>query len=323
MSGIDLLAERIGTIPAMLTMAVAIPLPDGIERLAAMDRVVVTGGGMSEGPARVLVALLLRAGRHATFVSQSRFVDWPEPPAPRTALVLFSQGLAPNARLPLPYARGFGTSLLVTSVSEAGGVAMVWTLPPACEDRLLLRVVGPSVALCAAVRIAHAVTGRSEDLSVLPGVVARRLAEPAPDLFGASRRPLALVVDDRLIDVAMPLRWKLLEGLRVNDPPVWDVLQVAHGPLQSFYEHETTLLVVRGAPARHAGLYDGLRSVLVPGRHRVVELDATLEGDAAIVELDVALDAALLATLRHHPVTLDDWPSRGLDGPLYDVRPKT
>lgn len=319
MSGIELLGERIATIPAALAETLATPLPDGIERLASMHRFVVTGGGMSEGPARVLTALLRRAGRDAVFVAQSRFVEWPEPPAPRTALVLFSQGLAPNARLPLPHASAFGASLVVTSKHEVHGVSMVWTLPPASEDRLLLRVVGLSVALCAAVRLAHAITGRTEDLAMLPAVVARRLAEPAVDL---SRGPLALVVDDRLIDLAMPLRWKLLEGLRVGDPPVWDVLQVAHGPLQSFYEHETTLLLVRGTPARHDALFAGLRAVLSPERHRVVELRATLEGDAAIVELDAALDAALLTTLRHHPISLDDWPSRGLDGPLYDVSPK-
>ena len=319
MSGIELLGERISTIPAALEEMLATPLPGGIERLRSMKRFVVTGGGMSEGPARVLTALLRRAGLDAAFVAQSRFVEWPEPPAPRTALVLFSQGLAPNARLPLPHASSFGASLLVTSKRDVPGVSMGWTLPPGCEDRLLLRVVGPSVALCAAVRLAQAITGRTEDLSTLPAVVARRLAEPAADL---SRRPLALVVDDRLIDLAMPLRWKLLEGLRIGDPPVWDVLQVAHGPLQSLYEHETTVLLVRGTPARHDDLFQGLRAVLLPERHRIVELRATIEGDAAIVELDAALDAALLTTLRKHPISLDDWPSRGLDGPLYDVSPK-
>ncbi len=319
MSGLDLLAERIATLPAALAAALATPLPAGSERLAGMERFVVTGGGMSEGPARVLVALLRRAGRDAAFVPQSRFVDWPEPPAARTGLVLFSQGLAPNARLPLPHASSFGTSLLVTSLHDVPGMDTVWTLPPACEDRLLLRVVGPSVALCAALRVAQAITGLEENLSSLPQIVAQRLAEPAPDLFGGARRPIALIVDDRLGDVAMPLRWKLLEALRVGDPPVWDVLQVAHGPLQSFYDHETTLLLVRGAPARHDALYERLRRVLRPALHHVVELRATLPGDAAIVELDAALDAAVLATLRNHHLPLDDWPSRGLDGPLYDV----
>ena len=90
MSGLPLLEERIATLPSALSQALATPLPAGIERLATLDRFVVTGGGMSEGPARVLVALLRRAGRDATFVPQSRFVDWPEPPAPRSALVLFS-----------------------------------------------------------------------------------------------------------------------------------------------------------------------------------------------------------------------------------------
>ena len=69
------------------------------ERLCTRSRYVVTGGGLSEGPARVLVALLRGAGRDARFVPQSAFVDWTEPPDEQCALVLFSQGLAPNARL--------------------------------------------------------------------------------------------------------------------------------------------------------------------------------------------------------------------------------
>lgn len=307
---IDLLATRVAEIPAAVRAAGAVPL-SGVERLASMDRFVVTGGGLSEGPARVLVALLQRAGRLARFVPQTRFVGWPEPADPRCGLVLFSQGLAPNARLPLPHRDRFGVFALVTSVTDPID-GLVWRVPPAREDKLLIRVVGPAVALVMALRIARAcgLPLGEHDWA--------HLARPREGIVLG--RPVALVADERLLDLAMPLRWKLLEGLRVPDPPVWDVLQVAHGPLQSIYDHPHTIVTLRCADARYDDLFARLRRVLPP-HHEVVELRASIDGPAAVVELDALLDAALIATLRAHPISLDDWPSRGHDGPLYDVSP--
>jgi creatinine amidohydrolase len=261
---------------------------------------------------------------------------------PKALLVMFSQGLAPNARFPLPHLRSFAHALLVTSVrASAGNVASeraalalrdagchVWTLPPAREDGLLLRVVGPGVALVAALRIAGTLAPMSLEgasFEGLGGVVARALLAPAPDLFGEARRPIVIVAAPRLVELAMPLRWKLLEGLRVGDPPVWDPLQFAHGPLQSVFEERTSFVFLRCANDACDELFARLREVLsraTPGLHHLVELRAALDAPLALVELDALLDAALLATLARHPLALDDWPGRGQDGPLYDLSPK-
>ncbi len=334
-----LLAERIASIPSAVRVACAAALPD-LARLAAADRIIVTGGGLSEGPARVLVARLQRAGRAACFVAQSEFAR-DEEREPNAALVLFSQGLAPNARLPLgiglePRAlpRRLGPVLLVGSVAPGPtGVASiarrlvdaghgVWTLPPASEDRLLLRVVGPAVALVAALRIADAISAAPPaPLDALPALVAHRLEAPGLELFGASRRTIALVAETGLAELAMPLRWKLLEGLRVPDPPVWDPLQVVHGPLQAYYDEPLTLLALRLDDDGLDDVYARLRAVLRPDRHALLELRAVAPLPLALVELDAALDACLLTTLAAHPLALDDWPSRGMDGPMYDLDP--
>lgn len=336
-SSLQILRDRLSILPDLVAHAAGAALPGTPvqqERFVAMPHIVVTGGGLSEGPARVLVALLRRAGRDARFEPQSAFMT-PRAPMPDTALVLFSQGLAPNARLPLASLReAFGSGLLVTSVSPgADGIAahaqtlvdhdrIVWTLPPEVEDKLLLRVLGPSVALVAALRIADLVVGsRHAQVADLALHVQRRLQAPAPDLFAGHRRPIAIVAEPELLDLAMPLRWKLLEGLRVPDPPVWDVLQVAHGPLQSLYEHPHTILTLRtSTSSSQDDLFARLRGVL-RDHHAFIELRATVAGPAALVDLDAALDAALVSTLEAHPMSLDDWPSRGLDGPLYDVSP--
>ncbi len=348
---LELLRERVASVPAALQIACDAPLPE-LDDLAAADRYVVTGGGLSEGPARVLVALLQRAGGQARFVAQSAFVR-ERARDPHAGLILFSQGLAPNARLPLGFGldeRGaseprFAATLLVTAVRPAPrpGVASiaqrlldagqrVWTLPPASEDRLLLRVVGPAVALVAAIRLADALVGSPAGgrvldgdgraaLEAIAGTAARRIDEAGLDLFGQTRSPVALVAGEALHELTMPLRWKLLEGLRVPDPPVWDPLQVVHGPLQAFYDDPLTLVALRLRDDGLDEVYARLRRVLRADRHRLLELHASSPSPVALIELDAALDACLLRTLARHPLALDDWPSRGLDGPIYDLDP--
>jgi hypothetical protein len=360
--GLAILRERVAALPAILDEAARAPLPEGAEGWRALrgaERFVLTGGGLSEGPARVLCALLRRRGRDARFVAQSELAGapGPRPELDGAILILFSQGLAPNARLPLPWlgtgicgpdgARVFARGMLVTSVvptrgpgDDAGetGVAgiarrlvdaghVVWTLPPAREDRLLLRVLGPAVAVLAAIRLADAITSESDaaaggvDADDLRARVARALAAGV-DLFGDARRPIAIVAEPALCELAMPLRWKLLEGLRVPDPPVWDPLQVAHGPLQALYQERATVIALRTDALDPVmdDLFARLRSVLHPDHQRWIELRVA-PGPLALLELDARLDAALLATLARHPLALDDWPTRGHDGPVYDVDP--
>jgi hypothetical protein len=328
-------------LPTAIAQASLAAVPEAIRALTGRDLpVVATGGGLSEGPARVLVALLQSAGRRARFVPQSAFAVDENVGDPSALLVMFSQGLAPNARFPVPHIRSFAHALLVTSVRAGAGElaservlalrdagCQVWTLPPASEDRLLLRVVGPGVSLVAALRIAATLAPASfaSAFAGLGGVVARALLAPASDLFGEARRPIVIVAAPQLVELAMPLRWKLLEGLRVGDPPVWDPLQFAHGPLQSVFEERTSFVLLRCANDASDELFARLRDVLsraAPGLHHVVELRAALDAPLAVVELDALLDAALLATLARHPLALDDWPCRGEDGPLYDLSPK-
>jgi hypothetical protein len=115
--------------------------------------------------------------------------------------------------------------------------------------------------------------------------------------------------------LAHGLRWKLLEASGIPDPPVWDVLQFAHGPFQQMYGRPMLLCALECPGA--APLFDRLERILVPGRHALVRLAATLPAPWCWFEHDAQLNALTLALLAARPVDLARWPGQGADGELY------
>lgn len=312
---------------------------------------------MSEGPARFLTALLTERGIAAEYIPLSEFVAeepthapgatpaWPQP----GTLVLFSQGLAPNARFPLlpRHRRRARRCLLITAVvpdadpgaaltariaaaAQADGV-QVLTLPPASEEGLLLRVIGPAVHCLAAAYLAGV---SLKTLQAVPGVYAAAALRPYPSLWQDAPAPaVALVAGGRYMSACFGLRWKLLEGLHLPDPPIWDLLQVAHGPLQSIWTRPQTLLLLqRPAIPHEAPLWQALGKVFLAPQHTLLPLPATqLTGSLAYFEQDAGLNWLVLQTLtaanrQSSPsdgecIDLIDWPGRGSDGPLYNLAP--
>jgi hypothetical protein len=315
--------SSIATLPAALASALQSQLP----ALEARPRSVLTTGiGASEGPARVLAATLAEAGWAARFCAMSCFAG----AAPAAELlVVFSQGLSPNARLALAGAERSALRWLVTSVDaaaslpakrqqlaafcERGFVPIV--MPPLAEPNTLVRLVGPTVAMLAAMRLAaHLLGDRAGAARLGAAPAAYRTSQERGPL---DRAPLALLTIGTPAEQAHAHRWKLLESLLRGDPPVWDVLQFAHGPLQAFHAHPLNLLVLEtgaGSP-----LLQRLTRTLDPTRQRVIHLPSTQRDELAFFEHAAAIDALLLATLEAAPRDLFDWPARGGDGPLYGL----
>ncbi len=323
-----LLQARLRAIPAALDEVLKLELAAPATRSFA-----VTGGGLSEGPARFLVALLAgELGLPATYWPLSSFAA-PAIGARAETLVLFSQGLAPNARLPLEHTDAFAATILFTSVRDERQLAAaakrrnctIVTLPPLEESGLLLRVIGPACATLAAARLGRALAGDAlPPLDDVPALYDRLQETPVALglVHGGELPPVALVAGGRYLRSLFGQRWKLLEGLHVPDPPIWDVLQVAHGPFQSFYERAMTLLALERAEAPHeAPLFDKLAEVLAPERHRLVRLRAERPFPLAWFEHDALANALLIDALRARPTDLVHWPGHGHDGPLYEIAP--
>lgn len=336
LSGLPLLDARLAALAPTLRRCLDTSLPT----LPAPPHdapFVATGIGASEGPARVFAALARRRlGARAEFVPV-----WAAAEAgvtPDTTRVVFSQGLSPNARMALGPSAGHRAPWLVTATPEgvAAGEAWVVAHPPAEESGLLLRVLGPAAATLTAVRLVCALAAQrgvapppeAAALDAVPAAVEAALAAGharAQSVAWTVDMPVALVTLDAGLDLAHGLRWKWLEGPAGCDPPVWDLLQFAHGPFQHRVGRPTTLLVLLNGHPREALLFARLAAVVADDGHTLVPLRATLPGALAFFEHDAMLNALCRGALAAHPRDLTRWPGQGRDLPLYaldgDARP--
>ena len=343
------LRERFAEVPALLERALAAPPPALPFDPRAVRRVRTTGIGASESHARALAWLLTeRLGIDAHYTAAGALLSGRLPGCERDALVVFSQGLSPNARFALSAPRAWKGLLLVTASTRQGAgperAAWLDTLEvagagiarfePENEYDSLVRVQGPLTGLAAAFTVARAFSrahGRESALEwAPPAEVAARIAasEQALDaaLAGvepaALARPLVLLASGGYTPLTGNLRLKLLEGLLVPLPPAWDLLEFAHGPFQQCFEDTLCFLALTRGDAPDEALWlSRLRELLDPTRHALVTLPATLPGLYALFEHDALLDALLLRLQEARDLDPSSWPGRGRDAPLFQASP--
>jgi len=298
---------------------------------------VATGVGSSAGHARYLVATLAEHRLPARFLPLDAF---PRPGRADSVLVVFSQGLSPNARLALSEPSGWHRVVLVTasaassdperraqvSALEDAGVHVVPS-PGVDEFGTLLRIEGPLTAYAAALSVAEALGAPLHyDGARVGAAAAAALARalPAAEALAPrlARSSVQLLASGAYRDATENLRLKLVEGLLRDVPPVSDPIALAHGPLQAVHAREATWLALTRIDAPHEReRLARVRSVLPPERHRLVELDAALPGFEAIFEHEIWMNALVLAALEHAGIDPAHWPGRGADGPVYSLAP--
>lgn len=112
-AGHRLLAARLASAPDLVRAALRAAPPAWPWRTARVRCIVTTGVGASAVHARALATLLADAGVAARFAPVTAFTV---PPRPDDALIVFSQGLSPNARLALAQVERWAGVVLVTAV---------------------------------------------------------------------------------------------------------------------------------------------------------------------------------------------------------------
>jgi hypothetical protein len=329
----DLFERRIAALPALLAEVI-----DGTARRPALDaqRLWLTGIGASEGPARLVASVLAEGGRHARFVPLSSLCLAEPAVASATTLVLFSQGLSPNARIALARAARFAHLVLFTALGEeallatapesaallARGQLTVVRHPPSEERGTLARVLGPQAAAAAALAAAGLVTsGVGPSLERAMRTAAERSSEEIARLEpeALSESPVWLAVGEHTERcVGLSNLWH--EALLTRAPPLVDALGAAHGLLQERFERPATLVCFRREAVRaESALFTRFASMWEPSRHALLHLRAELCPALAPFEHAAALGAVLLRAASTRALVGEVWPGRGRDGPLYEL----
>jgi hypothetical protein len=322
-ASVALLASRVPLAAAEALSAIRSPLDLGKDLLSSRTWI-TTGTGASEGPARVLATLIRQAGVLAEFAPISSFAH----EAPRADVcVVVSQRLSPNARVPLSRSASYAHTLLVTTVdgsADAPNDVRVVKHGPRDEPGLLLRIAGPAAAMATCIQIAHEIAsfharnGLATPVVELEGAFASARARVSPS-SGSLHELAGFIALGGDVALAEGLRNKVLEGLGGAHPPVWDLCGLVHGPLQSFYDREVTLVLLERDDATTKDLTARLMRVLDPARHHVIRLRSSLPGAYALLDFEIQLDWLVVDALEKRPRDLVDWPGKGCDAPLYEL----
>ncbi len=341
--GHHLLGERLTAIPRVLadmfTQAKA-PL-----RAATREarRFVITGTGSSEAHARYLQMLLnLYTDRSASYLPLSGFTDAHRPAFAGKTLIVFSQGLSPNAQIALRRRSDFShtvlfsatdvetarragkpeRALMIESLQTEGGELVQF--PLAEEYTTLIRFVGPMAGYLACLQFVAQLGGcrfaapRAEEilplLSAQPPDDLRQAMLHSPEMFTGG---FNLVTAAPISDFAQNLACKFMEGLFLPCPPISDFLQFAHGPFQQNTAHPHPVIIFEGSSPMEATLV--ARSVRMLGHVGIPAYVIKVEAPPliSIFGFEAALNQLVFSVMQARGVDQINWPGKGRDDLLY------
>jgi creatinine amidohydrolase len=114
------------------------------------------------------------------------------------------------------------------------------------------------------------------------------------------------------------LRLKFMEGTLRPAPPVWDLLDLAHGPFQQMFDGRATIVTFTRADApAERELLARFAEMIDPARHRLVRLASDLPGPFAIFEHEALMNEVVLRYIAERKIDPRRWPGKDADGPLY------
>jgi creatinine amidohydrolase len=290
-------------------------------------------------------------GLPARFIPTGALEAAPPSGALGDALIVFSQGLSPNARLAFSHSAAWGSVVLVTAqgLSATQGERFEWytalvdagvsVVPFAAPDEYgsLVRMAGPMLGYAAALALADSLgqlmsrevscdfEAAAERVERADAALALLLADHGmgeSDLRALVEGEVALVASEGYGELLQNLKTKWMEITLGPFPPLWDAAEFAHGGLQRLWAagSATVVQLSRGRPADQE-LGRALAEATDSEKARVFELRADDLGAASVFEHEALVNALLLCWLRAAEGDPSSWPGKGQDAPLYERGP--
>ena len=330
--GEALLKERIALIPKLAASYYASPvitLPKAIEKAAGL---VITGTGSSAAHAKFLCYLLNSNGNFgAEFRPLSAFLSPAQASDKTKHLIVFSQGLSPNARIAIEQRDKFAGLVVCTAVTASGKNELCDKLrqrqitiieyPLESEYEILLRVVGPFMGYLAALRLFESLTGAPSRalLPLFSGL--ETMLEKGRTLFAELKganglNPFQLVTSYPLSEFGENLAFKVLEGTFIAAPAVWDLLHFAHGPFQMLNRLPQPI-VYCGQQNDPTAPVEALREMASSAKLKLIEMHSTYSAIEAILEYEMIFNGLVMEAVKSFSLDQRNWPGKGLDTPIY------
>lgn len=341
--GHELLARRIDQIPGELAGMIVRGLPQLRPGTLAAEQFVVTGTGSSEAHARYFASLInLNTDRTATYLPLSAFLTPSRDLVRGRTLVVFSQGVSPNAQIALRRHREFAHTILFTSttpvsaraagrddradlitdVVEAGGDLVLF--PLADEYSTLIRFVGPMCGYLVCQQFVSQLADcnfppprANQILPLLDHPVPKDLEDAVlntPELF---RNGFNLVCAAPISDFAQNLACKFMEGLFWQCPQISDFLQFAHGPFQQANAQPRPIVVLQGELAAENELVR--RSAAMTQAVGLPQFLVKVNAHSlySIFGFESIFNHLVLRAMVRHGMDQVNWPGKGRDDALY------
>jgi hypothetical protein len=345
--GHRLLAGRLAQIPAVLSRMLAEPPPPLHPATMESRRFIVTGTGSSEAHARYLTTLLnLHTDRSACYLPLSGFSASQRDAFTGKTLVVFSQGVSPNAQIALRRHREFAHAVLFSATTpevaaaagkpdraallrefvQTGGEVVVF--PLAEEYTTLIRFVGPMAGYLAGLRFAAQLSGCRFPLPAAGELLPLLGTEPPNDLRDAMlerpeifARGFNLVCAAPISEFAQNLACKFMEGVFWPCPLVSDFLQFAHGPFQQMSAHPRPVVILQGDSPMEAELVD--RSLRMLNEAGLIAFVVRVNAPPlySIFGFEAAFNRLVFALMERLGTDQVNWPGKGRDDRLYGFCP--
>lgn len=345
--GHELLARRLAQIPEVLAgMLARGPAPLKPATLAA-QRFLITGTGSSEAHARYLSTLLnLYTDRAAAYLPLSAFASAAPDAFSGKTLVVFSQGVSPNAQIALRRRPDFAHTILFTATTpatartagkperaallqeliDAGGELVEF--PLAEEYTTLIRFVGPMAGYLACLQFTAQLSccrfspPRPEQiLPLLDSTPPADFVDAVLDKPDPFSRGFNLVAAAPISDFAQNLACKFMEGLFWPCPPISDFLQFAHGPFQQMTAHPHPVVILQGNAPIEAELVARSVQMLRDVGHGAYVIRVDAPPLYSIFGFEAALNQLVFAAMERAQIDQVNWPGKGRDDLLYGFCP--
>jgi creatinine amidohydrolase len=349
--GHGLIEQRLAQIPSLLIKMLEETSITLSSKTLAAQSFIVTGIGSSEAHARYLTLLLnIHTHYQALYIGFTGLMRMTNIFNSDRILVLFSQGLSPNAQMVLKYGQNyFSHVVLFTSMNNEQltkkcqwiRIDKIETIqfPIYDEYVTLIRVIGPICGFLATILFVQHLTNKKlievdylREICMTKSSSFSLLRNAMIDDYKQqfSRGPFYLILSSPLIDVCQNICYKFVEGVYWTSPIVCDYLQFAHGPFQQIrsvtVRPSAIVCIIDRSNSFDIELECRLRQMIKEcndEQHLINVYTLHLSSSSiiySIFELEMELNRLIFEIICANGCDQIHWPGKGQDQPLYSFQ---